>query len=145
MSSNFTSIDDLLIKYKKNNLIAGSGDNVSYSTKEIEPVSQDKIEIKEVADYKVEEEIKPYVSVRHEKIELPPDLKKLGLKSAPSSQFCTYRSIILPLSDEKIMVGLHAPITSSLRWLATFSGYLLKKAHLSIKVVGGKIIRVLQP
>ncbi|MGB9883414.1 MAG: hypothetical protein ACPLRN_02770 [Microgenomates group bacterium] len=145
MSNNFTPIEDFLVKYKKNSLSTKNIDNISYSNKEIEPISREKIEVKEVVEHKVDEEVKPYVSVRHETIELPPDLKKLGLQSVTSSQFSSYQTIKLPLSDEKIIMGLHAPITSSLRWLATLSFYLLQKAHLTIKVVGRKIIRVLQP
>lgn len=138
MANNFTSIDDLILKYKTNK----KSDNISVSNKEAEPVSPEKIEIKEVVEHKVEEEVRPFVSPRHETIELPPDLKKLGLKSVSNSQFSSYKNIKLPISDEKIVVGLHAPITSSLRWLATFAVYLLAKAHLGLKVVGGRVIRV---
>ena len=47
-----------------------------------------------------------------------------------------------PLSDEKIVTGLHAPVTSSLRWLATLAEYLLKMMHVQLKVVSGRVIRV---
>lgn len=140
MAKNFTPIDDLVLKYKNNKI----SQNISFPNKEVEPIKSEKIEIKEVVEHKVEEELKPFVSVRHETIELPPDLKKLGLKSVSNSQFSSYKNIKLPISDEKIIVGLHAPITSSLRWLATFAIYLLAKAHLTLKVVGGKVIRVIK-
>lgn len=140
MAKNFTPIDDLVLKYKNNKI----SQNISFPNKEVEPIKSEKIEIKEVVEHKVEEELKPFVSVRHETIELPPDLKKIGLKSVSNSQFSSYKNIKLPISDEKIIVGLHAPITSSLRWLATFAIYLLAKAHLTLKVVGGKVIRVIK-
>jgi hypothetical protein len=107
-------------------------------------MSSEKFEIKEVVEHKAEEEVRPFVSPRHETIELPPDLKKLGLQSVSSTQFPSYKNIKLPLSDEKIVVGLHAPVTSSIRWLATFAVYLLARAHLGLKIVHGKVIRVLR-
>ncbi|GAB4218636.1 MAG: hypothetical protein Fur009_0350 [Candidatus Microgenomates bacterium] len=140
MANNFTNINDLLIKYKKTNSDVG----VSSSNKEAEPIAPEKFEIKEVVEHKVEEEVKPYISPRQDTIELPPDLKKLGLQSISSTNFQNYQNIKLPISDEKIVVGLQAPITSSIRWLATFALYLLAKAHLTLKVIGGKVVRVIK-
>lgn len=145
MANNFTPIDDLLVKYKKNSLSDNNTNGISFSNKELELITPEKIEIKEAVEHKVEEEVRPYISPRQDTIELPPDLKKLGLQSVQSNQFSSYKTIKLPLSDEKIIIGLHSPITSSLRWLATFAVYLLQKAHLNLKVVGGKVIRVLRP
>ena len=97
-----------------------------------------------MVEHKVEEEVRPFVSPRSETIELPPDLKKLGLQQAGQSQFLNYKNIKLPLTDEKIAVGLHAPVTSSLRWLAEFAVYLLAQAHLGLKIIHGKVVRVLR-
>lgn len=133
---NYTAIDDLLDK-KKNK------DKVSLP-KEAEPISAEKFEIKEPAEDNVEEEVRPFISPRAETIELPPDLKKLGLQAVSHSKFPSYKNIKLPLSDEKIIVGQKAPITSSLRWLATFALYILAQAHLGLKVVHGHVIRVLK-
>lgn len=138
MVKNFTLIDELIKKYKhKSNPIS--------LPKEAEPMGTEKFEIKEVIEHKTEEEVRPYISPRQETIELPPDLKKLGLQSASSSQFSSYQNIKLPITDEKIVVGLNAPVTSSLRWLATLAMYFLARAHLGLKVVGGKVIRVIKP
>lgn len=138
MSKNFTNVDDLVKKNKHKN------EPVSLP-KEAEPMSTDKFEIKEVVEHKAEEEVRPFVSPRQETIELPPDLKKLGLQSASTTQFSSYQNIKLPITDEKIVVGLHAPVTSSLRWLATLATYLLARVHLGLKVVHGKVIRVIKP
>jgi len=135
-TKNYTSINDLLDK-KKNE------DKVSLS-KEVEPILAEKFEIKEPAEDNVEEEVRPFVSPRAETIELPPDLKKLGLQAVSHSNFPNYKNIKLPLSDEKIIVGQKAPITSSIRWLATFALYILAQAHLGLKVVHGHVIRVLK-
>lgn len=133
---NYTTIDDLLDKSKNK-------DKVSLP-KEAEPIKTEKFEIKETVEHKAEEETKPFISPRSETIELPPDLKKLGLQAISHSKFSSYENINLPLSDEKIIVGKKAPITSSLRWLATFALYILAQAHLGLKVVHGHVIRVLK-
>lgn len=135
MTDNFTAIDDLLKKMKKD-------DNVSFP-KESEPIGKE-FEIKELVEHNPEEEVRPFVSPRAETIELPPDLKKLGLQAVSNSSFPSYKNIKLPLSDEKIIVGQKAPITSSIRWLATFALYILAQAHLGLKVVHGRVIRVLK-
>lgn len=131
---NYTSIDDLLEKNK----------NISLP-KEAEPIASEKFEIEEPVEDNVEEEVRPFVSSRAETIELPPDLKALGLEAVTHSKFPSYKNIKLPLSDEKIIVGQKAPITSSIRWLATFALYILAQAHLGLKVVHGRVIRVLKP
>jgi len=140
MVNNYTVINDLVQKYKGSKI---DDERISLS-KEAEPSSKERFEIKEVVEHKVEDEVRPFISPRHETIELPPDLKKLGFQSTSSSQFSSYKNIKLPLSDEKVVVGLQAPITSSIRWLATLAIYLLAKAHLSLKIVHGKVIRVLR-
>ena len=125
---NYTPIDDLL----------GAG-----LPKEAEPIATE-FEIKEPVEHSPEEEVRPFVSPRAETIELPPNLKKLGLQAVSNSNFPSYKNIKLPLSDEKIIVGQKAPITSSLRWLATLALYILGQAHLGLKVIHGHVIRVLK-
>jgi hypothetical protein len=66
----------------------------------------------------------------------------MGLQPVPTSHFSYYQTVNLPLADDKILPALHQPITSSLRWLATLAFYILKKAHLTLRVVGGKTIRI---
>ncbi len=136
MPQNFTPIDDIVEK-----------NQISYSSsfKEAEPVfaKNEDNNMQEVVEHEPEDEVKPFLGIRAETIELPPDLKKLGVQSSSSSsKFQSYTNIKLPISDDKVISGLHAPITSSLRWLATLAFYLLKKAHLSLKKVHGKVVRV---
>ncbi|MCX7955545.1 MAG: hypothetical protein N2593_00315 [Patescibacteria group bacterium] len=141
MSTNFTDITDLVRKYQVKTDKKQDIEGVSLP-KEAEPLGQENIEIKEVVENKVDEEVRPYVQPTSETINLPPDLKKLGIQHVSSTKFPSYKNIKLPISDEKVVVGLRAPITSSIRWLATLAVYLLAKAHLGLKVVGGKVIRV---
>lgn len=135
-AKNYTSIDYLLKKPKQ---------PIS-KPKETEPESllKEAPNIKEVIEHKPEAEVRPYLQIRAETIELPPDLKKMGLKVTTSSQFISYQNIKLPISDDKIIIGLHTPVSSSIRWLATLAIYLLKKAHLTLRVIHGKVIRVFQ-
>ncbi len=136
MAKNFTSIHDLIKKHRT------SASSVSYS-KEAEPAA-DFGQIKEVVEHEPEEEVEKFVSPRAETIKLPPELKKLGLQEVATTKFPSYQNIKLPISDEKVIVGTHAPITSSLRWLATFAQYLLARAHLGLKVIHGKVVRILK-
>lgn len=142
-SSNYTPIHALIQKYKKTRPHIGGG----YS-KESAPIvtkqESNPEEIQEVVEHKPEEEVLTYVTPRAETIDLPPDLKHFGLQPATTTQFPSYQNIKLPISDEKITVGLHAPITSSLRWLATLAVYLLQQAHLGLKTIHGKVIRVVR-
>lgn len=136
MPQNYTPIDDLVKKHHQKT------EPVS-KPKEAEPVPYAKeIELKEVVEHKAEEEVRPYVQPRAETIVLPPDLKKMGLQATTTTQFPTYQNIKLPISDDKVVVALHAPITSSIRWLATLAVYILKQAHLSLRVIHGKVVRI---
>lgn len=139
---NYTPIDDLI---KENRLSSVSA--VVGISKETGPVlikQELAPEMQEVVEHQPEPEVRPYVQPRAETIDIPPDLKQFGLQPANTTQFPNYQNIKLPLPDEKIVVGLHAPVTNSLRWLATLAVYLLQKAHLGLKVVHGKVIRVIR-
>jgi len=110
--------------------------------KEVEPAPIKEIEIKEVVEHELEKELHPYIQKRAETIKLPPDLKKIGLQSSSTTQFPSYQSVKIPISDDRVISGLHAPITSSLRWLATLALYILRQAHLGLKVVHGHVVRI---
>lgn len=110
--------------------------------KEVEPFAGKEPEIKEVVEHELEKEVAPFIKKRAETIKLPPDLKKLGLQTSSTSQFSSLPTVNLPISDDKVISGLHAPITSSLRWLATLAIYILRQAHLGLKVIHGHVVRV---
>lgn len=138
-NQNYTSINYLLKDKQKTETVS--------KPKEAEPIKTpaEALTIKEAKEHiKLDQEVKPYIQVRKETIKLPPDLKKIGVKATQTTHFPTYENVKSPLTDDKIITGLHAPITSSLRWLATFAIYLLKRAHLTLKVVHGKVIRVVK-
>lgn len=142
-NQNYTPINDLIKKYKA----AASFSKVSAGmAKEAGPALslQEKYEIKEPVEYEPEEEVKPYIRPRRETIKLPPDLKKMGLQAASSTKFPSYQTIALPISDDKVLQGLHEPIYSSWRWLATLAMYLLQRAHLTLKIIHGHVVRVIK-
>jgi hypothetical protein len=134
MTKNFTPLD--LEEFKKNR------QESFLLNKENEPIIRKETKIEEVVEIEPPKETTPYLQPRQEIVKLPPELKRLGLREIPSTKFPTTKTLTLPLSDEKIITGLHAPVTSSLRWLATLSEYLLKMMHLQLKVVSGRVVRV---
>lgn len=81
-------------------------------------------------------------------VELPPDVKKLGViqtgSTTPLVTSTPTVQVSLPISDNQVVVGLHAQVTSALRWLALWCVKKLAKAHLALKVIHGKIVRVPQ-
>ncbi len=142
-AKNFTPIDDLIKKYRSLRTPSGT---IGIS-KESEPIilkQEASAEMQEAVEHRPEKEVSTYVIPRAETIDLPPDLKRFGLQPVTTTQFPSYQNIKLPISDEKITVGLHAPITSSIRWLATLAVYLLHQAHLGLKTIHGRVVRVIR-
>lgn len=80
-------------------------------------------------------------------VELPPDIKKLGVipsgPTSPATSSVAMPQVVLPISDQNVITGLHAQVASAFLWLATWCVRKLKKAHITLKVVHGKIVRVL--
>jgi hypothetical protein len=79
-------------------------------------------------------------------IELPPDIKKLGVTAINSPQTASgspsFPAVSLPISDDTVVKGVHAGVTNALAWLAIWCLKKLKKAHILLKEVHGKIVRV---
>ena len=77
-------------------------------------------------------------------IELPPDIKKLGVTpgAAQTPIAVPATTVTLPISDDKIYQGTKVPLTSAFKWLAVWCLKRLKTAHLILKSIHGKIVRV---
>jgi len=89
-------------------------------------------------------EVQKYVQIeRKEEPHIDPKLKKAGLSAIDTTTLDPRYKVKLPISDEKIMEGLDKPMTSSYRWLAEFSRYILKKAHLTLKKIHGHVVRII--
>jgi hypothetical protein len=137
MNQNYTPIDDLL---QKDNATPVS----VLPQKEVEPVPAKRVEsvLHEVTEHKMSEEVKDYIQHRDETVQVPPDLSNLGVSPVGTPNYVSLNPKKLPLSDDSIIKGLHAPIKSSLRWLAAACLYVLRKTHVALKEVHGKIVRV---
>lgn len=136
---NFTPIDDLIKKHTTHTASYGG------HSKEAEPLagSSSNHEVQKVVEHQVKDEaVEPYVQPRKETMELVDEIKSIGATASSHPKFAAYDTIKLPISDEKVVSGLKQPMTSSFRWLAEFSQYLLRMMHLKLKVVNGKITRV---
>lgn len=128
---NFTAIDELVKKHNEMKYGVGS------SSKEAD-IPGSSIEINEG-----EIPIEQYVTPHSNSIKLPPNLRKIGLKTEEEDLFKeTLNRIKLPISDDKIMQDLQAPPSESKRWFATILLYILERAHLTLKMVGTKVVRI---
>ena len=112
---------------EKEKEVVGSKEVIREVGKEIEPPK----EVEETG-----------VKLKKEEIKLPPPIEKLGVKPSAPAVPPPSSTVTLPLTDDQVMQGLASPIVSSLRWLAEFCLRQLKKAHISLKKVHGKIVRV---
>lgn len=138
MQKNFTSIDHLIKRYHA---------PISSGPKEGEPIPTrppETYHLQEIVEHEPPEEVKEHVDVRQETVKLSEDLKKMGLQAVDQTQFPSYQNVKLPMSDEKVYNGLHAPVYTSLRWLSTFALYILQMSHLTLKRVHGKVIRIIK-
>ncbi|MBI2611367.1 hypothetical protein HYW54_01310 [Candidatus Gottesmanbacteria bacterium] len=112
----------------------GGGVSSQEVLQSVSPELQPSKEVKGVGVYAHEEAVK-----------VPPDLQRMGVSpSGPSTPVTTtgQAAIVLPISDQQVVSGLHAQVYSALRWLAEWCIRKLKKAHLTLKVIHGKIMRV---
>lgn len=78
-------------------------------------------------------------------VELPPDVKTLGGGTpapVPVPAAPAVPPVQLPVSDDTVARGLHADVANPLLWLAFWCVRKLKKAHVLLKVVQGKVVRV---
>ena len=138
MIKNYTPINNLIKKYQQESLTASVN-----KESEPRPIEREAVRINEVVEKEtVGQDIAGYVKVKSKSIKLPPKLKKLGLKAKTKVKFPDYKNIKTPLGDKQVFAGLHQPITSSFRWLAELTVYILKTAHLHLKKIHGKVVRV---
>lgn len=89
-------------------------------------------------------QVQQYIEEKKENIELAPELKSMGLKAVTQTNFPNYQNVKLPISDEQVLEGEKAPVNTSLRWLSEFAKFLLWRAHISLKTVGGRVVRVIR-
>ena len=115
--------------------------------KEQEPLgSLDEGTVEEVlSDVEITPELEQSGVVGHkETIDLPPDVKGMGVEAVgPAQPVMTTGTTNLPLTDNQIAQGLKARILSSIRWLAEWCVRQLKKAHVHLTNKSGHAVREL--
>lgn len=117
----------------------------SLTTKEREVLASQ--EVSALEEVRKELELAPEVKetgveVRKEEIELPPPLPKMGVTPTGATAPISVPAVSLPLTDDKIATGLGTSIWASICWLASWCLRQLKKAHIKLKKVHGRIVRV---
>lgn len=142
-ASNHTDISHLT--KKKHDIF----DVSSWGHHESEPSAPPKerdshIEIHEAVEFQPDADVEDYVEQTASDISLSEDLKNLGVQSTHVVQYPHFQEVEVPLSDEKIVAGLKRPMNSALRWLAETCRYLLRKAHIRLKIAHGKAQRVFE-
>ena len=140
MAQNYTSIDGLVQKHNEMKYGAGSISKEfdiptpSLEIDELEKPTEQKTSLGETNEY---------VTPHTETINLPPDLKKIGVKTEDEDQFKeAMNKVKLPISDDRIMEDLKASPSESRRWFATILLYILERAHLTLRKVGTKVVRI---
>ncbi len=136
---NYTPIDDLIKKYQSSAGVKPTPESEPLIPKPAEPLSVAE-PVQEESER--EQDVASYIEVKKDHVEVPPELKKIGVENDEPVDLTINQNLKLPLADDKILPGLHAPFTSSLRWLAEFSLFLLKHVHLTLKVIHGKVRRI---
>lgn len=82
------------------------------------------------------------IELKKEEIKLPLSVEKMGVQPSGAAMPTPPAPVVtLPLTDDQVVKGLAFPILSSLRWLAEFCLRQLKRAHIGLKRVHGKIVR----
>lgn len=117
--------------------------------REMMGVAELPVELPKVPEEILDAEVKEAgVEVRPTTIELPRDLKKLGVQPGAGSMPVIHHGVVstdtaaLPLSDSQIMAGEKVDTSMSLKWLAVWCVRQLLRAGISLRLVKGKIFRV---
>lgn len=100
--------------------------------------------IQEVPEFEIPKEVAGHISKVAEHIEIPPDLKNIGVTTPHSHgkvSDALQKDLKLPLTDDQIGQGLKADIKSSFRWLAVWCVKQLRRAGFQLKEVGQHSIR----
>ncbi len=116
------------------------------ASKEIEGAEAGEPLIREVGTHEVllpKEVASAGVRVRPTTVSLPPKVSQMGVRPVgPTSKPVQTTTVALPLTDDQIALGLKQSITNSWRWLAEWCVRRLKQIHMTLKGMGGKVVRV---
>lgn len=151
---NYTDIQDLALallgmdqEVLEEEFGADAFDQTSWGKPEREsyPAPQEKpthIEMHEAVEHEPDAEVSEYIEEQNGPIQISDDLKELGVQPTHVVQYPTQNTIEIPLEDDEIVAGLKKPLDSGFRWLAEVCLYLLRKAHIRLKIAHGKAERI---
>ncbi len=145
---NYTPIDDLVKNHKKKQTttvaLSKEGEAIPLAIESKEASRKMEFAPSENEPALEQKEIKEYITEVDQEPVIHPELKKAGLQYVDTSKLSPLQKLQLPISDEKVVVGLHKPVTSSWRWLSEFAIFILGQAHIMLKTIHGKVVRVLK-
>lgn len=78
-------------------------------------------------------------------VEIPPDVKKMGVMQSGTAapvNSSGNSQVQFPIPDDQLIKDSKGSVTSALTWLAVWCIKKLKKMHLALQSVGGKVERV---
>ena len=83
------------------------------------------------------------VRMQSDTVVLPKPLQDLGVTAVgPAAKAPAHTpTVVLPLNDDQIAMGLHQSLLTSWRWVAEWCNRQLRSVHLTLKTVHGKIVR----
>lgn len=103
------------------------------------------VTVQKTREHEPSDAVKEFVRSRSEQAHIDEELKKTGVRERiEAPKYPKQKELTLPLSDDMIVKGLHASPSSSLRWLAEWAVYLLKRAHIVLKKAHGHVRRVIR-
>lgn len=141
---NHTSIQHIIDDHKASYHGSHSKEGEPFRNTSIETTQNREVLVSEKEPKVEDRELEQYLEVATDAPEIHPELKKAGLQAIDTTSLDPRQRVHLPIADEQIMEGLDQPLTSSFRWLAEFALFMLKRAHLALKRVHGKVVRVIK-
>ncbi len=76
-------------------------------------------------------------------VPIPPSVASLGVKPAGQNIVPPVtQTVVLPISDDQIVQGLHQSVVSSWRWLSEWCVRRLKQIHIALITTHGTLVRV---
>src|SRR3989344_1654230 len=100
--------------------------------------------VQEVPEFEIPKEVSNHVAKVQDTIELPPDLKRIGVTTPHSHgkvSDALQKDLNLPLTDDQIGQGRKADTKNSVKWLAEWCWKQLLTAGYRLKEVGQHSVR----
>lgn len=82
------------------------------------------------------------VTIHPTSIPVPTQIAHMGVKPVGANIPMPTAATALPITDDKIALGLAKSIKESFRWLAEWCIRRLKQAHVGLQSIHGKLVRV---